>query len=613
MRYIWLILAVVIITSSKVVLGQSLDDSIIKKIDSLNNNSRDNFRINFEVSAKSAQDALEMSFQYNYQKGLAYAYRNFAILSYFGENLSFALDYIFKAMDIFETIADHAGIADCNITLGTIFYRLGEHESSLKYHQMAYDFFKNSNKKDRLAIASYNLAESYFLNGKLDKAEEYLIESISVNETVGNLPLLSSSFMYLGRIEYVRFNYVSSIEMLNESLTINAKLDVNNSNKEVLVESHYWLGMNRKALNQRDLAKYHLNKSLELSDEFKIKNNIEENLFELAELALISNDIQGALQIFNRFKDSRNQDERLKNENAKNLIKDIVQLRDIEKEALNLKSENQINEDRIAWLTYSAILLTLIGVLLFTLLFNYFRLFRKSKELQQLKSQFIAMAVHEFKNPIGIISSALELMKIYQEQIDNPVVKPKIELQLNKITRQEKRLNSLVEDLMIFEELFMNKYTIYAQKFELLSFIKEIADDLRDSDNEKREVILESSLATIPIWYDKVLLHHLISNVLGNAYKYSLGNPAPICSIQMGATTFIIVIKDFGIGIPLAEQRSIFKEFFRASNVGDKKGSGIGLAIVKSIVDRLNGKIDFNSDVNIGTTVTLILPYLSTK
>jgi signal transduction histidine kinase len=412
-------------------------------------------------------------------------------------------------------------------------------------------------------------------------------------------------------VEYTRKNHVKSMELLNEALTINAKLDLNRSNKEVLVESHYWLGRNHKSLNKFEEAKFHFNKTLTLSDEFNIRTSVEESLFELGELALLSKDVEEAIQILNKFKDSYGEASKLKNENARNLIKDVLQLRNIEKEALSLKAENQKKEDQISWLTYSSLLLLLIGVLLFTLLFNYFRLFQKSKEVQQLKSQFIAMAVHEFKNPIGIISSALELMKIYQEQIDHPVLRPKIEQQLDKITRQEKRLNSLVEDLMIFEELFMNKYMVFTQKFELVSFLKEIADDIRDFDYEKRRMAVESSIEVIPIWYDKILLHHLLSNVIGNAYKYSVGNPAPVCSIKMNETSFIIVVEDFGIGIPLSEQRLIFKEFFRASNVGDKKGSGIGLAIVKSILDKLNGKIDISSEVNKGTTLTLTLPYLS--
>ncbi|UJP64327.1 tetratricopeptide repeat-containing sensor histidine kinase [Mongoliitalea daihaiensis] len=577
-------------------------------IDSLNNHARDNFRIDFDASSKASQQALELSFQYDYKRGLAYAYRNLAILSYFSDNLSFSLDYVNKALEIFEQLGDDAGIADCYISLGTFFYRLGEHESSLKYHSLAYDYFRKSDQKDRYAIASYNLAESHFLNKDLVNAEKYLLESISINAEVNNLPLLASSYMYLGKVNNRKNQYMDSNDYLFRALEINEQLQESKSNKEVIVESHYFIGKNFKELNQIALAKIHFESSLSYSEKYKININTEENLFELGQLALSSKDFEESIKIFHRLREKYNQSNQTKSQNAQKLVLDILELRKIEKEALELRSENQKKEDRIFWLTFSSILLILVGLLLFALLFFYFRLFRKSKELQQLKSRFIAMAVHEFKNPLGIISSALELLNFYKEQLDNPSIKQKIEHQTNKIRRQENRLNDLVEDLMIFEQLFMDKYTLHPKKFDLISFFKSISDDLKDSDPAQRITIFECPSSSILVSHDKVLLGHLFSNILSNAYKYSIGNAAPKCIIEKNANAITVVIQDFGIGIPEIEQKFIFKEFFRASNVGEKKGSGIGLSIVQAIIQKLNGSIKLISEQNKGTTITVTLP-----
>ncbi|GHB24391.1 ATP-binding protein [Mongoliitalea lutea] len=595
--------------SSEAVFGQWTGvRGIESRIDSLNNLARDNFRIDFNASTLAAQEALELSFEYNYSKGLAYAYRNLAILSYFSDNLSYSLDYIFKSLEIFEKLNDQRGIADCHISLGTFFYRLGESESALKYHTLAYEYFKGSGPADRLAIAAYNLAESYFLNENFGEAEKYMYESISVNDIVKNIPLLASAYMYLGKIRNRQEAYSESINYLTMALEINGKLQESKSNKEVIIESHYLLGLNYMGLNQPQVAKAQFEKSLEFSEKYNLNGTIGEALLALSELALSSRDIDESISILNRFRSFYITTNQTKNQNARNLIQDLLELRNIEREALLLKAENQAKEDRILWLTISSALLILIGLLLFALLFFYFRLFKKSKELQQLKSRFIAMAVHEFKNPIGVISTASDLLKIYQEQLENPTIKQKIENQIKKIDRQEKRLNGLVDDLMIFESLFMNTYIVYNQEFDIVPFIKEIIEDCRDFDPDQRLAEIDALPTSILVNKDQILISHLFTNILGNAYKYSVGRQAPICSIQQTPSFITVTVQDFGIGIPEAEQKSIFKEFFRASNVGDKKGSGIGLAIVNAIVQKLNGSIKLTSELNKGTKIAVSLP-----
>lgn len=602
-------LLISVLCCSDAVFAQSTSEIVIQnRIDSLNNHARDNFRIDFNASTIAAQEALELSFQNNYGKGLAYAYRNLAILSYFSDNLSYSLDYIFKSLGIFEELNDLRGIADCHISLGTFFYRLGENESSLKYHTLAYEYFKAFGPEDRLAIAAYNLAESHFLNDYLEEAEEYMHESISVNETVKNIPLLASSYMYLGKIRNKQEAYYQSIDFLTMALDINGQLEESKSNKEVIIESHYLLGLNYMFLNQSQDAKIQFEKSLEFAEKYNLNITIGEALFALGELALKSKDIDESIRIPNRFRSFYITSNQVKNQNAQNLIQDILELRNVEREALQLKAENQAKEDRILWLTIGSVLMILIGLLLFALVFFYFRLFKKSKELQQLKSRFIAMAVHEFKNPIGVISTASDLLKIYQEQLENPTIKQKIDNQIKKIDRQEKRLNGLVDDLMIFESLFMNTYVVNNREFELVSFIKEIIEDCQDFDPDKRLATLDSNPTSILVNEDQVLIHHLFTNILGNAYKYSVGKPAPVCSVTQTASSIVVTVQDFGIGIPETEQKSIFKEFYRASNVRDNKGSGIGLAIVNAIVHKLKGNIKLSSELDKGTIITVSLP-----
>jgi signal transduction histidine kinase len=108
---------------------------------------------------------------------------------------------------------------------------------------------------------------------------------------------------------------------------------------------------------------------------------------------------------------------------------------------------------------------------------------------------------------------------------------------------------------------------------------------------------------------DERLLRHILSNLLSNAIKYSpqAGSVRFNLICQHGEAIFHI--QDEGIGIPVADQVQLFDSFHRASNVGTISGTGLGLAIVKKSVDLHGGKITVQSEVGVGTTFTVTLPF----
>ena len=106
------------------------------------------------------------------------------------------------------------------------------------------------------------------------------------------------------------------------------------------------------------------------------------------------------------------------------------------------------------------------------------------------------------------------------------------------------------------------------------------------------------------------MLHHILTNLLGNAVKYSLSNSTVIFDLIYQHKTVILRIKDSGIGIPIQEQKQLFEPFHRASNVGNISGTGLGLAIVKKCVEVHGGEISLQSQEGVGSTFTVTLPLL---
>jgi signal transduction histidine kinase len=108
---------------------------------------------------------------------------------------------------------------------------------------------------------------------------------------------------------------------------------------------------------------------------------------------------------------------------------------------------------------------------------------------------------------------------------------------------------------------------------------------------------------------DKVLMSQVLINLLSNAVKYSIGKPNPEVSLEYQKDNFTIIVKDKGIGIPANQQKNIFNSFFRANNVENIQGTGLGLVIVKKFVEMHKGKISFTSTLGIGTSFKLKFPY----
>ncbi|HYG17124.1 MAG TPA: ATP-binding protein, partial [Bacteroidia bacterium] len=110
------------------------------------------------------------------------------------------------------------------------------------------------------------------------------------------------------------------------------------------------------------------------------------------------------------------------------------------------------------------------------------------------------------------------------------------------------------------------------------------------------------------VMVDRLLVAHILRNLVSNALKYSQGKKNPELTIKFEKKLVTITIRDFGIGIPENDRKNLFQSFFRGSNVLTIPGTGLGLVIVKQFVEMHGGMIDLKSELDHGTTIHVILP-----
>ncbi len=230
--------------------------------------------------------------------------------------------------------------------------------------------------------------------------------------------------------------------------------------------------------------------------------------------------------------------------------------------------------------------------------------FEKERQLNELKSRFVAMASHEFRTPLSTILSSINLMVKY---LDVDQGREKVLKHAGKIRASVQNLTSILNDFLSIDQLEEGKVAVHPEEFDLCELIGTLAENLEEQLKEGQEfqLILPSEQK---VYQDPNVLRNVILNLFTNAIKYSHAGQDIDVKVWALAGHVYLEIADRGIGIPEAEQAQLFERFFRAKNALNLQGTGLGLNIVKRYVGLLQGKISFISKEHEGTTFTISFP-----
>jgi len=225
----------------------------------------------------------------------------------------------------------------------------------------------------------------------------------------------------------------------------------------------------------------------------------------------------------------------------------------------------------------------------------------REKELNEMKSDFVSMASHEFRTPLSTLLTSVSLIEKYVETGE----KEKSHKHLAKIQASIKTLTNILEDFLSLDKLQEGRIDVTEQTFELPPFIDKIIDDIK-AICKRRQNIHYHHTGLTSVYFDSKILQNILLNLLSNAIKYSEQDIEVFTTVADGAMTLIVA--DKGIGIPQHGQEKMFRQFFRATNVNNIQGTGLGLYIVKRYLDLVNGSIIFTSKENEGTTFRVHFP-----
>ena len=237
------------------------------------------------------------------------------------------------------------------------------------------------------------------------------------------------------------------------------------------------------------------------------------------------------------------------------------------------------------------------------------RTLAKEKELSQVRSQFVSIVSHEFRTPLGIIQSSAEILQDYFDQLDSAERKD----HLASICKNTHRMAGLMEEVLFLGSFDAGKMQFKPAPLEFRTFVERLVDEVLSATDYRCPIRLSLSEMPSAIEADERLLHHIFTNLLTNAIKYS--NVGRVVRFEIGCTgeEIVCIIRDQGIGIPEADLEWLFNAFHRGQNVANRPGTGLGLVIVKRCVELHGGKIKVESKVGQGSTVMVCLPKSSSE
>lgn len=230
---------------------------------------------------------------------------------------------------------------------------------------------------------------------------------------------------------------------------------------------------------------------------------------------------------------------------------------------------------------------------------------KKEQELNELKSRFISMASHEFRTPLSaILTSAILIGK--QNESGKEQIRTKY---LAQIERNVNNLTVILNDFLSLSKLDEGKVVPLCKRFNLIPFSKLLVKETTYAGLKNDQTInLSSKMDEFYVHLDEKLLAHILNNLLSNASKYSPEGANIDFKISQKDEYVIFEVTDQGIEIPKEEQKHLFGRFFRAKNVANIEGTGLGLNIVKQYTDLMDGTIGFKSEINKGTSFWVSLP-----
>jgi signal transduction histidine kinase len=228
----------------------------------------------------------------------------------------------------------------------------------------------------------------------------------------------------------------------------------------------------------------------------------------------------------------------------------------------------------------------------------------KERQISEMKSRFITVTSHEFRTPITVAMGTVELLR---NHLDRLAPAKRIAM-FDRIANALHHMTGMLDDLQLLNRIESGRTPVKIAPVDLQRCVQGIVEEARLIDRDAHRFEFRGEGDASAVATDEQLLHPILSNLLGNAVRYS--PPASVVTVvlQVDSSRVYLAVEDQGIGVPEADRGRIFEAFERGSNVGTSKGTGLGLNIVRRLTEMLGGICRVEAPAGQGSRFVLEFP-----
>ncbi len=625
----------------------------------------------YDSATAQARAALEAAERIGFRMGVASALQNIGGVLYRRGKYAEALGYFFKSLKLKEELADRGGMSKSLNTIALVYYTQGKNAEALENYFKSLRIREEIGDKSGIAMSLNNIANVYGDQGKNAEALEYFFKSLRIQEEIGDksgiaLSLNNIAIVYSdqGKNAEALENFFKSLriqeEIGNKSGIANSLNNIGNTYKIMgqfkqaqpyLFRSlQLWkdlgrigelsMTLNNLAISYRGQSKFDSAmvfslRSLVLADSIGVKLRVKEALEELSIIMDSLGRHKESLAYFKRSTTVKDSLVNLENLNKTTQIKELYEAE---------KREQQIASQKTELDSKNIIQLILIGVLIMAVIFAFwFRSLYQNKnranaeilrqqqtlenqaveielanttlhernllleELDREKNEVLGIAAHDLKNPLAhIILTTGTITRYYERMTDT-----ELQRQMSSINAVAVRMTEIISNLLDVNAIERGALTLHPTHFDIVPKVNSLVEEYSAQANEKG-ISLHANFPTTPaiVFADKSATKQVLDNILSNAVKYSPLGKKVFIRVKTLTDVIRVEVQDEGEGISPGDMTKLFGKFARLSArpTGGEHSTGLGLSIVKKMVEAMNGRVWCESELGNGATFIVELP-----
>lgn len=534
----------------------------------------------YPQSMKYLSDAIKLSQKLGEKKIMADSLNYVGVIHDNLNNYSNALKAYFRALKIYEDVKENKKTAIVLSNIGLIYTNIKDYRNALKFYSHALDIAEEEEDTESLLITNINIGLTHSQLGNFDEALKFLYDAIDIASKTNDRKRASIALDHIADTNIKLKKYDEAFRLYEQSREIKQEL----GDRRGLVKIFSTIGNLQLIENNLTESRLNLEKALELASELGIKKSIHELHKMLSEVYERINNSEKALYHL-----------KLAYTREMELLKEESELR-----AKNISTQLEIEQAQ-----KEAEIQRLKNIELAQALEDVKKLNVNLKDLNDEKNEFMAIAVHDLKNPLQNILSTARLIKRSDDL-------PKIELDefTANIISQTNRMFNIIKKLLDHNAIDQGEIKIKNSVFDINSLCSELIQNFRDdAENKKLTLQFNPYPGDMFIETDKDILYEILQNLVSNAIKFSPENREINVNIGESENKIKIEVTDQGPGFSEEDKKKMFNKFARlsAKPTGNEHSTGLGLSIVKKLCEMIDANLKLESNPGEGAKFIIYL------